>query len=207
MADVYNNLREALFGIKHPVIFELGVNEAQDTVRLLEEFKPSKYIGFECDPYHIENIKEKNLPIQLIEAAVSIRTGTAILFQSWCGDVNTGSSSIRKPKNHLKEFKHVEFPKKMMVKTISLDDVCQQQDIHHIDFIWADIQGAEIDMIKGGQRTLSTTRFLLTEYSNNELYEGQVGLAGLMRALPGKWKIVKDFMSDVLLENMSYRGK
>ena len=56
-----------------------------------------------------------------------------------------------------------------------------------IDFLWADIQGAEGEMIRGGQKALSATPFLYTEYSNDELYEDQVSLCeilGLLYQLP-----------------------
>jgi FkbM family methyltransferase len=205
--EVHKDIKKVLTGIDRPIVFELGVNTATDTERLIDELKPSKYIGFECDPHYIAIIKEKQLPIQLVEAAVAARNGTTILYQSFIADEHAGSSSIRKPKNHLKEFTHVEFPNTTRVKTVSLDSFCAVEGIDHIDFIWVDIQGAEIDMIRGGQKTLSQTRYMLTEYSNNELYEGQVGQAQLLRALPGKWRVLKDYKSDVLLENLYYKGK
>ena len=46
------------------------------------------------------------------------------------------------------------------------------------------MQGAEGDMIAGGQATLARTRYLYTEYSNEEIYEGEPTLETLLAMLP-----------------------
>jgi hypothetical protein len=53
----------------------------------------------------------------------------------------------------------------------------EENDISFIDFIWADVQGAEEDLILGGLDTLrKRTKYLFTEYNNSEMYEGQINL-------------------------------
>jgi hypothetical protein len=69
-----------------------------------------------------------------------------------------------------------------------------------IDFIWADIQGAEIDLIKGGTKSFEKVKYLYTEYNNSELYEGEIGLTEICNLLPN-YEIVYDFGGDVLLKN------
>ena len=41
-----------------------------------------------------------------------------------------------------------------------------------IDLIWADVQGAEADLIEGGTEALRRTRYFYTEYNNQELIRG-----------------------------------
>jgi hypothetical protein len=55
-------------------------------------------------------------------------------------------------------------------------------------------------MIRGGQRTLSRTRYLYTEYSDDELYEGQIGLRKILEMLPD-FRVVELWQDDVLLQN------
>jgi hypothetical protein len=69
-----------------------------------------------------------------------------------------------------------------------------------VTLIWADVQGAEGQLIEGGKRTLSQTRYLYTEYSNHELYSDQLSLKKLLAILPG-FKIMKIWTNDVLLVN------
>ena len=69
-----------------------------------------------------------------------------------------------------------------------------------MDFIWADVQGAEGDMVAGGPTLFANTRFMLTEYSDDEMYEGQATLRSLRRLLRG-WRVVIRYRDDVLLRN------
>ncbi len=110
------------------------------------------------------------------------------------------SGSIRKPKEHLNVVPEVKFGQPIKVPCWSLDSWFRQIEIKRIDLIWADVQGAEVDLIKGGQHALSSTRYLYTEYSNQELYEGQITLAGILELLPD-WQVVGAYDSNVLLQN------
>ena len=54
-------------------------------------------------------------------------------------------------KNHVKEFPAVAHhkPKPIQVKTITLDDLLEQNDVEKIDFLSMDIEGAEVDALAG----------------------------------------------------------
>ena len=111
------------------------------------------------------------------------------------------SGSIRKPKEHLDATPWCTFPDTIEVETKRLDSwLHEQEDIDTIDFIWADVQGAEADMISGGQEALARTRYLYTEYSNREIYEGQSDLRELLAMLPD-YEIIYRYPHDVLLRN------
>jgi hypothetical protein len=69
-----------------------------------------------------------------------------------------------------------------------------------VDFIWADVQGAESDLIEGASRLLASTRYFYTEYSNSEWYEGQVTLPGLVQMLPD-FDLLRRYQMDVLFRN------
>ena len=188
-------------------IFELGVNEMSDTFRLLDMLKSPTYYGFEPDPDHYKKAQQTankyDLKINMINAAIASVSGKNTLYQSKLADgSNPGCSSIRRPKNVLMDFPHVLFPGEQEVNSFSLDDFTDTHNINHIHFIWADIQGAEIDMIRGGQKTLLKTDYLLTEYSNNELYDGQAKLQRLIGELPGQWEVVTDYLADVFVKRI-----
>ena len=143
--------------------------------------------------------------------AISNKNGVAEFFQSngtppEHSRNNTASSSLHRPKKHLERWPWVTFDKSVTVKTCTLDSFCNDNNIDHVDFIWADVQGGEYNMILGGQQTLSTTKYLYTEYANVELYEGQKDMETLLDALPGEWRVVQDFFSDVLLQNLTLKN-
>ena len=110
------------------------------------------------------------------------------------------SGSIRKPKEHLNRYPWCTFEKPIKVKTMKLDTWVQEKGIDCIDFIWADVQGAEIDLIHGGRETFKHTRYFYTEYSNDELYEGQANLGQLINLLQN-FKVIRRYKFDVLFKN------
>jgi hypothetical protein len=79
-----------------------------------------------------------------------------------------------------------------------------EQAVDSIDFIWADVQGAEVDLINGGRATLSNTRYFYTEYSNRELYAGHIDLKTLLKSLP-EFEVVHRYETDMLLRNRGIR--
>ena len=85
-----------------------------------------------------------------------------------------------------------------------LDTYVTDKKIDLIDFIWADVQGAEDLLIKGGKVTLDTkVRYLYTEYSGKEYYENSPNMNTIKELLGDNWVIVRDFGTDVLLKNIT----
>lgn len=154
--------------------------------------------AFEPDP---RNRQPPPANVRLYSAAVGDCDGTQTFYLSGqkAGQDWTCSSSLKRPKNHLRRYS-VTFGETVQVQTVRLDSFCRRQGIESIDFLWADIQGAEGEMIRGGRRALSNTRYLFTEYSDDELYEGQISLAGILGMLPD-FRVVELWAENVLLEN------
>ena len=111
----------------------------------------------------------------------------------------THSSSIKRPKNHLQRYP-VTFGGSVDVQLVTLDSFHRRERLDIVDFVWADIQGAEGEMVRGGLETLARTRYLYTEYSDDELYEGQATLAEILELLPN-FRVLELWPGDVLLEN------
>jgi len=108
--------------------------------------------------------------------------------------------STQAPKRHLVVNPWCHFDNRSLVQVRRLDSWTDEYGIETEDFIWADMQGAEVDLVRGGRRTLDRTRFLYTEYNNEEMYEGQVDLTTLLGMLPD-FTIVRQYNGDVLLRN------
>src|SRR5438876_84753 len=179
-----------------PAILEIGCNDGSDTLGFLRVMPRAKIYCFEPDPRAIARFKNQLGScldkVKLFEVAVSDRPGRIDFHTSsgcppWPGKLPEGwdqSGSIRRPKNHLREDPWVKFEKIISVNTCRLDDWCAENCVKHVDFIWMDVQGAEGDVIAGASKILEQTRFMYTEYSNNELYEGQLSLKDLLARLP-----------------------
>lgn len=204
MNGIYDFLQEQFGQPSGPrTFFELGAHIGSDTVRLAA-FPGVTLHAFEPD---IENLPPELPNVIFNRAAIADHDGEVQFHPSeWRGDGQwTCSGSIHHPTGHLTAYPDVEFGPPIRVPAITLDTYVREHGIERIDFVWADIQGAEADMIRGGRRALAHTRYLYTEYSNAPLYAGQPSLAEILALLPD-WRVLADWPSgeayaDVLLEN------
>jgi len=175
-----------LIGKHSPVILEIGANCGQSTVTFIEQMPNATIYCFEPDPRAIAKFKRliQYPNVHLIEAAVGADSGF-VMFNQSSGAEHIDplgwdhSGSIRKPKTHLDAFPGVKFEKQIPVPLIKLDDWTKENQIGEIDFIWADVQGAESDLILGAKETLRQTHFFYTEFNDDEQYEGQINFQTL----------------------------
>jgi FkbM family methyltransferase len=191
---------EGTFAYGGPKTFvELGSHRGTDTA-WLSAIQDVVVHALEPDP---RNEQEPRGNVTLHRAAVAERDGSGrlILSHEGWGQEWTHSSSIKRPKNHLQRYP-VTFGDAVEVELLTLDTLYEHQDFGIVDFIWADVQGAEGEMIRGGRHALENTRYLYTEYSDDELYEGQATLAEILELLPN-WRVVELWEDDVLLANRS----
>ncbi|WP_407175503.1 FkbM family methyltransferase [Bradyrhizobium sp. STM 3562] len=194
-----------------PVILDIGCYDGSDTLRFLRLFPKAEAYCFEPDPRAIARFKKNIDPslekVTLFEIAISDRNGR-IDFHPSNGDGEAKgwalSGSIRRPKNHLSEYAWVRFDQPISVETRRLDDWYSNAKLDKIDLIWMDVQGAEADVIAGASETLNKTRFIYTEYSDKELYEGQLSLRAILNLLPSFELVAqypREVEGDVLLRN------
>lgn len=198
-----------IIGKKDSIIFEIGAADGGDTQQFLNEFSDvsSRFFCFEPEPTNIVRFVDRKFPnnVELFKGVVSNINGIITFNRSAdqnFEDALRYSGSIKKPKEHLKEWPHIVFKDQIEVNSITLDTFCKNKNINLIDFIWADVQGAEEDIILGGKEMFKDkVRFLYTEYSNIEYYEGQKNLDYILNLLGPNWSLVQDFRTDALFKN------
>ena len=78
-------------------------------------------------------------------------------------------SSILKPKIVLEQYPGIKFPSKETVKMIKLDDA--EIDIADYNFMNIDVQGYELEVLKGSKRILKNIDYVYTEINVDEVYE------------------------------------
>lgn len=196
MSDIKTWVHERFSDAGPKIFFELGAHVGEDT-EWLAAIPGVTLHAFEPDP---RNQVAPRANVVINRCAVGDRCGRAeLVFSEW-----TYSSSLRRPKNHLRKHPSVTFGGVTQVDVVTLDSYAQARGIGEIDFIWADVQGAEGDVIRGGRETLARTKYLYTEFSDEELYEGQVSLRELL-AMLSDFRLVQNYETDVLLERVTGR--
>lgn len=188
----------------NPVILEIGCSDGLDTLEFIQTFNDVNFslFCFEPDPRNIEEFKKRiNDPrVKLFEIAIGEEDGKTTFNQS----STIYSSSLKRPNlvNLNAEWPTIKFENTFDVDVMSIDSFIKQNNIEKIDFIWADVQGAEDMMLKGAKESLiNKIRFIYTEYSNVEYYENEPGLNDIIRLIGDNWELIRDYRTDVLLKN------
>jgi FkbM family methyltransferase len=144
-----------------------------------EELNSYRSIGltntiiFEPQPNLFEIIKKKiMLDEQVHNVALGSKNETKTMYVSHrSGGVSNGSgasSSLLKPKKHLEEHPEVTFPDEITVEVKTLDDY----NITGFNFMNIDVQGYELEVLKGATNLLKNIDGLIVEVNKDEVYEG-----------------------------------
>lgn len=206
-----NHIKQLLRKTKDIIIFEVGAADGKDSAAFLHAFRDCDMhlYCFEPDDRNIQSFKfliHEDPRVTLIEKAVGECTKSNVdWYKSHKAPEQPGldciySSSLRSPHKCCEEWPQLKF-QKTQVDMISLDDYVEQHMISHIDFLWADVQGAEDLLIKGGKKTFeSKVLFFYTEYNNVEYYHGQPTLQSIRSLLPN-FELAADLKTDALFVN------
>jgi len=118
--------------------------------------------NFEILSQRLQNV---NADIEGYQVALGSKKGTATMYLS---SNEAQSSSILKPKQHLELHPDVLFDGMEEVEVSLLDDY----DIGDANFINIDVQGYELEVFKGGKKTLENIDYIYCEVNRDEVYEG-----------------------------------
>ena len=194
----------------NPLILEIGSNIGQSTIELVTAFPHATVICFEPEPranaQFKQNVTSPN--VTLFEMAIGSINGTISFNQSDGDGIYKDwnqSGSIKAPKLLKNLWPDVKFESKIEVPIVRLDNFTAQNGIEMVDFIWADVQGAEGDLIRGGERTLSNTTCFYTEYYSEEIYEGQLTLDDICKSVFDlNLVLYRKFEADALFVNKTH---
>jgi FkbM family methyltransferase len=105
----------------------------------------------------------------LINMAVGNRVGNIKMFVS----SNDGrSSSVLNPKVHLSHHPEIKFTNNIVVKINKLENIILNPKLYNL--LVLDIQGYELEVLKGSKNILHHFDYILTEVNKVELYENGV---------------------------------
>jgi len=163
-------------------IFELGPRDCDNTEIFHNTYTRSKIYAFECNPGVLESCRKKVASLKrakLIERAVTDKNGALYFYPidqdksektNW-SDGNPGASSIFKISDKFAGEKLVQ--NKITVKTIKLSSYIKTNKIKSIDFLFMDIQGAELLALKGLSEEIYNVKIISSEVSFVEIYKKQ----------------------------------
>ena len=119
----------------------------------------------ECFDVLAQKVMSLNANIEGHQVALGSAPGTATMYLS---DNEKQSSSILKPKVHLTHHPHVKFNGTEEVEVDLLDNF----DTKDYNFLNMDVQGYELEVLKGATETLKHVDYVYCEVNRDEVYEG-----------------------------------
>lgn len=166
------------FGISIRGVIQVGafVGEELPAYRSLGLFNT---ILFEPQPKIFEIAKEKCCETERVyNVALGSQKGEMDMYLSHTeGGITNGSgasSSLLRPKKHLTEHPQVKFIDRIKVEVDTLDSFLNEHKINtsEYNFLNIDVQGFELEVLKGGYNTLNNIDAMILEINRDEVYEG-----------------------------------
>lgn len=157
----------------NPVIIDAGANNGSDSIEMARLYRKATIYAFEPLPKvfkHLKHNTRRHKNIKAFSLALSNKNGEQELHVS--SGASIGSSSLLKPDTHLKDHPDVLFIEKIKVQTVTLDEWAKQNDIDHVDFLWFDLQGSEMEVLKESKIIFPTVKVVHMEVSTKNTYEG-----------------------------------
>tara|TARA_B100000886_G_C20335088_1_gene454115 strand:- start:44 stop:898 length:855 start_codon:yes stop_codon:yes gene_type:complete len=169
-------------------ILEIGALQIENSkprfYKLLEYFPLSEIIGFEiekntCDEMNSKAAKGiKYYPHALGEK--NERRKLYITEHPMCTSLYKPIETIPKLYQNLQ---FMNLKKETEIETITLDTFAEQYSIEDVDFIKIDVQGAELDIFKGGKKLLKKVLKIVCEVEFIPLYQNQPLFADVTKFL------------------------
>lgn len=151
--------------------------------------------GQEADLYYNNSIKEAHFfepqetPFQILKnkcdslgyRSYNVALGsTEQVLEMYVEEVNEGqSSSLLEPVAHLQEYPNIVFTKKVQVPVKTLDSY----NIQSCNYLNLDVQGYELEVLKGAVNSFKNIDIIYTEVSNIEFYKNNPRVEDLVNFL------------------------
>lgn len=183
-------------------VVDLGADIGDSSKAIHKFYNAATVYALECNPYILpftrDNLKKHREYIHLIEKAIWDKTGK-IIFRPVNPDksidkltVNSScfkwNPSLYKPVGK-QNFNGI-IQDEVMVESITIDDLCEEYHIE-IDLLCMDIQGAELNAVKGAVRALKKIRYIITEVNYKPQYEGSCIYENLKEFLNDNGFVIK----------------
>lgn len=153
------------------VFVDIGTNKGIYLYQAEKKIKSGKIYGFEPNSSLVNYIQPLFPKVKLFPLAVSSTTGTSVLHIPKKGN---GLQDTRASLEAMGD--EVE---KIEIETITLDDWAKQENVSKIDLVKIDVEGHELDTIKGCKAILETIKptFIIeielrhAKYQINEIFD------------------------------------
>ena len=192
-----------LTDVKEPIIFDVGGNAGQSIERYKKLFPKCKIHSFDPIKYELDKLTLKyqnDKSVILNNVAIGEKPGNL----DFNINVLSGSSSFknlipnttwikeRSKAINIDSKNFIPETKKINTKVITLDDYCNDENIHQIDILKIDVQGYEDKVLEGAIKLLKMNKIKLIqlELIFSEIYQDTLSIYDVEKYLiPNKYTL------------------
>jgi FkbM family methyltransferase len=188
LADKNAATREKWLALKHldiREVIDVGANSGQFAAEVRREFPDATIFCFEPLPDVFEVLRRRfdgDSKVSAFNLALGEATGTLTMHRS---DFTPSSSLLPMTDLHKREWPASAAHTEVQVQIARLDDwmAARGSEPQCDTLVKLDVQGFELQVIRGARETLRRSRAIVTEVSFETLYEGQASFAALHKEL------------------------
>lgn len=138
------------------VIFDVGAHHGQTTIDYFAMFQNAQIFAFEAEPDNIAVLKEALKPcssrVQLFGNAITNQCGMVDFFVC----THNGTHSTFEPGDTSLWGSPETVKERIIVPSLTIDQFSHEKNIQHIDILAMDIQGGELDALRGASKLLKS---------------------------------------------------
>ncbi len=147
---------------KIKLFFDIGANMGEWTEEMLKLNPAARGILMEPNPDCIDTLVSKfrnNKNIELMEAACSDRPGKTVFFAEQGGGETSSLSDAG-----------TIGARKIEVVVTTVDEIVEKNNLQHIDYLKIDVEGFDLHVLKGAQRTLERGLIDVIQFEYNKTW-------------------------------------
>lgn len=169
---------------KNPVILEAGCNGGEDTVIMAQKWPLGHLHAFDPVPYFVSLTRNKVQAHRIKNTSVHPyalwhTTGKEVFHYS--KTVGGASSLLESNKEMVNLCDYQD--RDIVVDCINLDEWAKKNSVDHIDFMWLDMEGSELQVLSSAPNIVKSVRVIITEINFREFRVGMTQYKHLKKLL------------------------
>lgn len=152
---------------KKPVIFDVGANKGE-YIKLVKKVFPEAIIhAFEPNPQTFKELKlvGKSFSNTYLNNFALGQDQTKVSLYTYENDQTSGHSSLHSDLHNFTSKSLIHFT----VDSFSMREYCVENAINEIDFLKLDVEGSELNVLKGASELISSGKISCIQFEFNEM--------------------------------------
>lgn len=154
------------------VIVEAGAHKGRDTAEFAAIFPDARVLAFEPHPELAKQARAATHGaenVEIVAAGLGPEAGSKPFHVS--GGASSASSSFRTPNAYRTVQPRISFRKTIPARMERLDAALDARGLEKFDFLWLDVQGMELDVLKSVESRLPRASAVFVEVCRVELFD------------------------------------